>query len=116
MYVLEFGQGVHVFNYADKPDYSMRQLVDALAQAMERRVGGIRVPFVAAYIGGVLCDIVSAIIGRKLPISAIRVKKFLSTTTYSIQRADATGFRAPLSLNEALLRTIAHEAHQSFPD
>lgn len=115
-FVLKLDQGIHVFNYADKPDYSMRQLVDAVAQAMERRVPRVQVPFVAAYTGGLLCDLVSAITGRKLPISAIRVKKFLSTTTYSIQRADATGFRPPFTLDEALLRTISHETNQFLSD
>ena len=115
-YVLELNRGVHMFNYADKPDYSMRQLVETIAHAVDRRIAGIRIPFVAAYTGGLLCDLVSAIIGQQLPISAIRVKKFLSTSTYAIRRADATGFRAPFRLNDALLRTIAHEANRSLPD
>ena len=39
-------------------------------------------------------DLVAAITGRPLPISAIRVRKFC-TTTFSAHRLQSTGFKAP---------------------
>ena len=43
------------------------------------------------------------------PISAIRVRKFCSTTTFSAHRLQSTGFEAPTALREALIKTIKHE-------
>ena len=64
-----------------------------------------------AFIGkliGYLADIISFIIKKNLPISSIRVKKFLSTSQFdsSIER---TGFEAPYSLEDALQKTLKHE-------
>ena len=51
----------------------------------------------------------AAITGRPLPISAIRVTKFCSTTTFSAHRMQSTGFKAPTGIREALVKTIKHE-------
>ena len=115
-HVLGLDHGSHLFNYADKPDYSMKELVDTVANIVNRRlVRGIRIPFAVAYTGAVLCDFVSAMTGRSFSISAIRVKKFCSTTTFCTRRAEAIGFRAPFGLKDALLKTISYEANVSLP-
>ena len=107
---LSLGAGAHVFNYADKPDYSMRELVDTALQTIGRpALTGPRVPYALGYLGGMACDIVAALTGRPLPISAIRIRKFCSTTTFSAHRMQATGFKPPTALREALINTIKHE-------
>lgn len=116
VHILKLDRGVHLFNYADKPDFTMQRFVDTIALALEREIVGVRIPFAAAYAGGILCDWVSAITGRKFPISAIRVKKFCSTTTYSIRKVNSVGFRPPFSMYDALLRTIKYENKLSFLD
>ena len=110
VHVLGQDPGAHLFNYVDKPDLSMRELVDTIREALGRPPGGRRIPYAIGYLGGLACDVVAAVTGRKLPISAVRVRKFCSTTTFSAERAGSTGFRAPVPLREALLRTVRHEA------
>ena len=36
VYALRLGAGAHLFNYADKPNYSMQELVDTLLQSLGR--------------------------------------------------------------------------------
>ena len=111
VHVLNLGAGTHLFNYADGPDLSMDELVRTIRFALGRRpVVGARIPYVVGYMGGVVCDLAAAVTKRRLPISAVRVQKFCSTTTFTANRVVATGFRPPICLREALMKTIKHEA------
>ena len=110
VHALGLGAGAHLFNYADKPDYSMQEFVDTVLQSLGRpALTGTRIPYTAGYLGGMACDLVAALTGRPLPISAIRVRKFCSTTTFSAHRLHSTGFKPPTALREALIKTIKHE-------
>ena len=76
--------GEHLFNYVDKPDLDMNSLV-ALVRGI---LGGdtstqFRLPYWLGYSGGLLFDLIAAITGKRLPISAIRVKKFCADTLFS---------------------------------
>ena len=110
VHLLGLGAGTHLFNYVDGPDLSMEELVQTILLALGRPPAvGLRIPYLVGYLGGIACDVASAFTGMRLPISALRIKKFCSTTTFSGSRAMATGFRPPIGLQEALLKTIKHE-------
>lgn len=116
IHILGVHPGTHIFNYVDKPDYSMQDLVDTVVQSINH--GGlsrIRIPYPIGYIGGSVFDVLSAITGRKFPISAQRVRKFCSTTTFSSCKVESTGFQAPVSLHVALMKTVRHEAGIAAP-
>ena len=110
VHVLGLGAGTHLFNYVDGPDLSMEELVQTILVALGRPPAvGLRIPYLVGYLGGVACDVASAFTGMRLPISALRVKKFCSTTTFSTSRVMATGFRRPTGLREAIGKTIKYE-------
>jgi nucleoside-diphosphate-sugar epimerase len=105
-----FEPGGHLFNYIDKPDLSMNELVMLVRQCLglPGRIG-MRIPYPAAYCAGIAADCASKILGRELPVSAIRVKKFCATTQFRSSLLAATGFVPPVSLAEGLARTISYE-------
>ena len=106
---LSFGQGLHLYNYIDKPDMNMNKLVSVTRKVLFNKPNvGLRMPAFIGKLIGYLADIISFIIKKNLPISSIRVKKFLSTSQFdsSIER---TGFEAPYSLEDALQKTLKHE-------
>ncbi len=108
--VMDRGAGTHLFNYADKPDLSTQELVETVRQALGMPpAGGVRLPYAIGYLGGMACDLAAAVTGRTLPISAVRVRKFCSTTTFSAKQAQAIGFRPPFPLRHALAQVIRHE-------
>ena len=114
VHVLGLGAGTHLFNYADGPDLSMEELVQTILMALGRRpVIGTRIPYAIGYLGGVACDVLAAVTRRRFPISAVRIKKFCSTTTFSAERVLAIGFCPPIGLREALLKTVKHELRES---
>lgn len=112
----QLGAGVHTYNYIDKPDFTMNELVSiidtALGQPGRTRP---RLPYAAGLAAGHLLDLAARISGRSFPISAIRVKKFCSDSSYRTA-VSQTGFEPPVPLGEALSRTIRHEFVEQHAD
>ena len=106
---LNLPRGRHLFNYADKPDLEMRELVSTVHARLggSGRVRGL--PFAAAMALGAAAEGVSRLTGRSLPLSRVRVRKFAANTRFSAARALAAGFAPPLELREALERTVEVE-------
>jgi nucleoside-diphosphate-sugar epimerase len=106
---LSFKSGVHVYNYIDKPDFSMNQLVMSVKRVLGRSEKiGFRLPFALGYAIGKGFDLVAAVTGKRYAISSIRVKKFCANSVYNTA-IDETGFVPPVSLAQALEQTIRHE-------
>lgn len=106
---VELKPGAHVYNFIDKPDFTMNRLVGSVRQALGRhdRVR-FRLPYVVGYAIGRGFDLLAALTGRRFAISSIRVRKFCSNSVYDT-RIDSTGFVSPVSLEQALKQTIEHE-------
>jgi len=105
----QFGPGEHLYNYVDKPDLSMNTLVARCRSVLWGKKGvGLRLPGWLGILAGYGFDALAAITGRKLPISSIRVKKFMGTTAFdtSISR---TGFKPSSTLAQGIERTLRHE-------
>jgi len=101
--------GVHIYNYTDKPDFDMNSLIRRVKQALGVKPKvGFRLPYSIGLLAGYGFDLVSKILGRPLPISSIRVKKFCKESTYNTALAE-TGFVPPVDLKEAIDRTIKYE-------
>jgi len=104
-----FGNGFHLYNYIDKPDFDMNLLVSRTRMTLFGSKGvGIRLPAFIGNVIGLVADILAKIIRKPLPVSRIRVKKFMATTQFNTS-IDFTSFQAPVSLNEGLDRTLRYE-------
>lgn len=98
--------GYHVFNYADKPDLSVSELVTQAGITLKKKMTPIRIPYIIGYSGGLFLDIIAKMLNKKFPISAVRVKKFCATTQFSADKLESVGFRAPYTLLEGLDATV----------
>jgi nucleoside-diphosphate-sugar epimerase len=107
MRALDFGSGIHLFNYADKPDMTVKQLVEAVrAELGIADKPLMKLPYSIGMVGGYTFDVLSRLTGKKFPISSIRIKKFCATTTVSTTALQRINFVAPHSLKEGLNRMI----------
>ena len=117
-HALKFEPGVHIYNYIDKPDFTMNTLVSHVNQLLGRSAKiRIRLPYLLGMAIGKLFDLVAKVTGKKFPISAIRVKKFCANSVYDSAIAK-TGFLPPVSLMEAIESTVRYEFmedHSSEP-
>lgn len=108
-YSLIFEPGVHIYNYIDKPDFSMNALVAHVNKLLGRSSEiKFRLPFSLGLLIGSSFDLVAKITGKKFPISAIRVKKFCANSVYE-SAVESTGFIPPVPLMDAIERTVRFE-------
>lgn len=108
-YSLGFKPGIHVYNYIDKPDFTMNQLVSHVNSLLGKSsIIKLRLPYQFGLLIGKVFDFASKVSDKKFPISSIRVKKFCSNSIFN-SRISSTGFTPPVPLIEALDRTIRYE-------
>jgi len=108
-YSMSFNPGIHIFNYIDKPDYRMDQLVSHVDRVLGRgpRVK-IKIPYLLGLFIGNFFDLLAYIFQTKFNISAIRVKKFCANSVYA-SSIESTDFVPPVGLEDAIKKTIQHE-------
>ena len=108
-YSLGFKPGVHIYNYIDKPDFTMNTLVAHVNKLLGRSAEiKFRLPFSLGLLIGSSFDLVAKITGKKFPISAIRVKKFCANSVYE-SAIESTGFIPPVPLMGAIEKTVRFE-------
>lgn len=112
-YALTFKPGVHVYNYIDKPDFTMNTLVGTVNRMLGRSEKiGFRLPYSVGLMIGKTFDLMAALTGKRLAISSIRVKKFCANSMFNTS-VEKSGFVPVVSLTEALEKTVRYEFLES---
>lgn len=101
--------GYNVYNYIDKPDFDMNELIALVEKVLNKHIPSIHFPYWMGMMGGYCFDVLAKILGRKLAISSVRVKKFCATTEFDSTKMQSTGFQPPYTLAEGLSRTLEFE-------
>ena len=101
--------GLDVFNYTDKPDMNMNQLVSLVSKVLHKPIPSLHFPYWLGMCGGYCFDVLAWLTRRKLAISAVRVKKFCATTRFDSNKVVSLGFQAPYTMEEGLQRTLTFE-------
>lgn len=104
--------GFELYNYSDKPDFSMNSLVGEIYTFKNKKVPFLKMPYSLGILIGYFFDFLAAILRKKLPISSIRVKKFCASSIINADKVRSSGFVPPYSLQQA----IAHTLEKEFKD
>ncbi|MCS3601269.1 nucleoside-diphosphate-sugar epimerase [Buttiauxella sp. BIGb0471] len=102
-------QGYQVYNYVDKPDLNMNQLVSEVEKSLSKKIPSVHLPYAVGMLGGFCFDVLSKVTGKKYSISSVRVKKFCATTQFDATKVHGSGFTAPYTLSQGLDRTLQYE-------
>ncbi len=115
-YSMSFKPGVHIYNYSDKPDFTMNNLVKNVNLILGRS-GSIhlRLPYALGFMIGKVFDLFANLTRQRLAISSIRVRKFCSNSVYNT-KIDHTTFVAPVSLEAAIEQTVKYEFLEKHND
>ena len=108
-HTLGFRSGTHLYNYADKPDLNMKEMVDNVYATLGRNKKPLKIPYIIGLTGGISFDILSSLTGKTFPISSVRVKKFCADTIINADKMNKTGFKAPYKLEDGLSEMIRAE-------
>jgi GlcNAc-P-P-Und epimerase len=109
-----------VYNYTDTPDLSMNELVSQVRLSLKGKDSvGLRLPYWVGVVLGYTGDFISYVTRKNLPVSSIRVKKFVSSTEFKSAKNTLNDFEAPFQLKEvcngrykaSLLRLIQIEKY-----
>ncbi len=110
VYALSFTEGLHHYNYVDTPDLTVKQLVMQIKNALgDVNSSFLKLPLSLGVLIGSLCDMFAFITKRTLPLSRVRVKKFVANTVFSAEKALNTGFIPPVPIENALNKTVSDE-------
>lgn len=102
-------ENLEIFNYSDKPDFTMNALTDAIYDGLNKAKPKFNIPYAIGITVGYMLDIVARLTQRTFPISAVRVQKFCADTTVNADKAHESGFKAQYSLAQGVERFIKHD-------
>jgi nucleoside-diphosphate-sugar epimerase len=108
-YCMTLKSGIHIYNYADKPDFTMIDLVSYI-----RKITGLssktrfRLPYFVGILIGRTFDLLAFIMQKNFSISSIRIKKFCSNSVYE-SAVSSSGFIPPVDLVEGIKSTVRFE-------
>jgi nucleoside-diphosphate-sugar epimerase len=108
-YSLSLDKKLHIFNYIDKPDYSMNDLVSLITKQTKKAPPKFYLPKFIGLLAGSLLDVVARITGKTLPISRVRIEKFCATTIFNADKVQSSGYKPLVSLEDGLIQTIDAE-------
>lgn len=99
------GTGVHVYNYADEPQLSSRQIGETIAKALKKKIW-LTLPRSLALLCGMPFDLAIKITGKNLPISTARIKKLNTQTLHSAQKVRKAGFVPAYTTQEGIVKMV----------
>ena len=108
--LLKSEPGQFVYNYADKPDLCMNELINIFYDTVgKKHNNNFQIPYALGLMGGYCYDMLAKITGKTYPISSIRIKKFCADTVINADKLRKTDFVPSYTLAEGLSRMIKSE-------
>ena len=100
--------GYEIFNYSDKPDLNMNDLVKIISEYLGIKIPRIRIPYFIGLIIGYFFDFLTFLTKKTFLVSSVRIKKICATTQYDSKKLKGI-FLPPYNLIEGLKKTIEFE-------
>jgi GlcNAc-P-P-Und epimerase len=108
-FALRFGPGVHVYNYVDKPDLDMNELVSLASRTLGGSGKPRHIPYALALGAGLVFDAAATLTGHHFPVSAVRMRKYRANSRVAAQRLAESGFVPHHDLRRSMIAWIEHE-------
>ncbi|WP_276367391.1 NAD-dependent epimerase/dehydratase family protein [Chryseolinea sp. H1M3-3] len=97
--------GVSIYNYADEPQLTTRQISDTIAHALNKKIR-VTVPKTLGIMMGIPFDVMIKVTGKNFPISSARIKKLGTQTHHSAQKIFQEGFRPSFTTLDGLRKMV----------
>jgi nucleoside-diphosphate-sugar epimerase len=100
--------GLYIYNYADKPDLKLIDIIQLVSKALDKNFNpNIKLPYTIGLLIGYIADFFSFIFRISLPISAVRVRKFVANTAFTSK--SIIDFKDTEDVKDALNETAKFE-------
>jgi nucleoside-diphosphate-sugar epimerase len=97
--------GVAIYNYADEPQLTSRQISEAVAKALGKKIR-ITVPRSLGIMLGLPFDLAIKLTGKNLPISSARIRKLGTQTFHGARKIVNEGFKAEWTTIDGLGKMV----------
>lgn len=67
-------QAAHVFNYVDKPDFTMNELTDIICDTLNKKKNHLRLPYSLGLLAGSCFDLLAKITGENIPSAVFELR------------------------------------------
>ncbi|MCA9167114.1 MAG: NAD(P)-dependent oxidoreductase [Planctomycetales bacterium] len=104
----QLSPGIQVYNYADKPDLTVREIVGIIRSELGRNPKPLWCPLWLGVLAALPFEAAAKLTGRNFPVSIARVKKLAQPTQVEAQRIRGAGFQQAVSSAEGLRRMVRH--------
>jgi nucleoside-diphosphate-sugar epimerase len=96
------------YHWVEKPDWTSREIVDAIRRALGRGPSRAAVPLPLALALAAPFDLLARLTGRHFPVSRARVRKLAGDhTQFEAAKARAAGYVPAVTLDEGVQRMVA---------
>ncbi len=103
------GPALDIYNYADKPDMTVREIVELAARTLGTRVPRVPMPRFAILALGRCGNLVEHISRRPFTLNLERVRKFIADTSLPVERLSKSGFNPPHDFRREFVETARVE-------
>ncbi len=97
--------GVAIYNYADEPQLTTRQIGETIATALGRKIR-FTFPRSLGIMMGIPFDVIIKVTGKNLPISSSRIKKLGTSTHHSAKKLFGEGFKPAYTTIQGLGKMV----------
>ncbi len=97
--------GVAIYNYADEPQLTTREIGDVIAHALQKKIR-LTIPKRLGLMMGIPFDLAIKLSGKNLPISSARIKKLATSTHHSAEKIFSAGFKAEYTTIDGLKKMV----------
>ena len=108
MQVESMEPGLLVFNYADKPDLQVKEIVSVIRTALGKSSTAPTFPLWLGLLAAKPFDFITKITGKNLPVSSARVQKLTIPTQVAAQKIRDAGYQQPVATEEGLRRMVKY--------
>ena len=99
-------EGLHIYNYADSPHLTTKEIVHIIAASAGVNEPKIKIPWSFAMAAASTFDILGNLFGIDFPITSARIRKFNTPTCHKAEKIFALGFRPRFTIKEGLEKMV----------
>ena len=101
-----FEEGLHIYNYADSPHLTTKDIVHIIAAKAGVKEPKLKVPWPIAVSTASIFDLLGKLTGFDFPVTSARIRKFNTPTCHNAEKIFALGFHPRFTIEEGLEKMV----------
>jgi nucleoside-diphosphate-sugar epimerase len=100
------GEGLYIYNYADSPHLTTKEIVHIIAAKAGVKVTKLKIPWSFAITTASVIDVLGKLLSIDFPITSARIRKFNTPTCHKAEKIFAMGFHPRFTIEDGLEKMV----------